>query len=115
HANIACRHIKRLENISIQVGSEAAPAGIVCVQGRRLKIRLELAMPYVRPMLRNSVDHASECATVFGFETAGLDLDFLNKVRLKIFADATVLNVGDVDAVNHVHVFGVRGAINLKS
>ena len=42
-------------------------------------------------------------------------MDFLDKVRLKVLSHATALNVGRVDAINHVNILSITGAINLET
>ena len=72
-------------------------------------------MPYVRAALWNGIDHASQRSAVLGFEAARLDLNFLDEVRLKVLADAAVLNIGGVNAINEINVLGIAGAVNLET
>src|SRR5207302_5746235 len=93
---------------------KSAGARIIRIQTRSLKVTLQLAVPRVRTAFRNRIDHASERSAVFRLEAARLDLDFLNEVCLKVLADAAVLNVRGIDAINHVDVLGIAGPIDLE-
>src|SRR5262249_4444911 len=106
---------ERSEKRRIQTGREPAAARIVRVEGRSLKIALQFSMPGIGPPFRNGINHATQGATEFGFEPARLDLDFFNKVRLKVLAHAAHTNVTCVGAVDHIDIFGIRGPVNLKS
>src|SRR5206468_5916113 len=94
-------------------GGEAAGAWVGCVQRRGLEITLQFAVPRVGSPFRNGIDDPSKRTAVFGFEAARFDLNFLDEVRLKVLANPTLLDIGDVDAVYHVDVLRVRGAVNL--
>src|SRR5947199_2068199 len=68
-------------------------------------------MPAV--FLGNGIDYAAKRSAVFGFEAARLDLNFLNEVGLEVLADAAVLNIRRVNAIDEVNVLGVAGAVDL--
>ena len=72
-------------------------------------------MNLVAAFFHDDVGHATQCATVFGFDTRTLDLDFVDEiegnVRVRITADV----VGCILAFDEVSVFRVRSATDLVS
>src|ERR1051326_8739885 len=61
-------------------------AGIVRIEERALVVGDELSVPVVGAALRDGVDHATESATVLGFEAGRLDLNFLDELVLEVLA-----------------------------
>ena len=96
-------------------GGVTAGTGVQGVQRIRAEIRLQLAVPRVRAVLRNGVDDATQGATVLGLEARALDLDFLKEVYLKVLAHTAVHDVRGVYAVDEVDVFRVAGAVDLEA
>ena len=64
-------------------------------------------MPLVRTALRQRINNAAKRSSVLSLEAARLDLNFLDEILFEVRANTTVLNVGVVDAVDHVDVLGV--------
>ena len=72
-------------------------------------------MPDVGTTFGNGVNAATQSAAVFGLEAAGLDLYFLDEIGLEVLADAAVLNVGGVDAIDQVNILTVACAVDLET
>ncbi len=93
--------------------SRQAAVCVVGVEGIALEVGQQRSVPLVGALLGKHVDHATQGAAELGFEAAGLDLNLVDELHLVALTDATVLDVGDVDAIHHVDVFAVAGAIDL--
>ena len=72
-------------------------------------------MPDVGTTFGNGVNDATQSAAVLGLEAAGLDLYFLDEIGLEVLADAAVLNVGGVDAIDQVNILTVACAVDLET
>ena len=72
-------------------------------------------MPDVGTTFGNGVNDATQRAAVLGLEAAGLDLYFLDEIGLEVLADAAVLNVGGVDAIDQVNILTVACAVDLET
>ncbi len=95
--------------------SKAAGARVIRIQGSILVVHLEFAVPSLRAAFRNRIDDAAEGAAELRLETARLNLDFLDEIRLKVLSYTSNINVRGIDAVDQVDIFPVAGAINLEA
>src|SRR5262249_30101089 len=94
---------------------KAGIAWVSSVERSSFEIRLDLYMPRVRPALVNCINHASESAAILRLEAARLDLNFFHEIHLKVFSDTANLDICRIDAVDQIHIFAIRGTIDLET